>query len=114
MDEPVKCFIRVRLLRTGDDQKTAFGPGPARLLRRIEQTGSLNQAAKSMGMAYSKAWRVLGTMEKQLGFSLIVRKGPKGSALTDKGRQFLAMYEKIEEAVNDAAQKVLDNTDFTF
>ncbi len=67
-----------------------------------------------MGMAYSKAWRVLGTVERQLGFPLIERKGPKGSNLTDKGRQFLAMYDEIERAVNDAARKILDNTDFTF
>jgi molybdate transport system regulatory protein len=114
MDKPMKCFIRVRLLRSGDDQKTAFGPGPARLLRGIEKTGSLNQSAKAMGMAYSKAWKVLGAVESQLGFPLIERKGPKGSSLTDRGRRFLALYSEIEKAVNDAAQKVLDNTDFTF
>ena len=32
-----------------------FGEGPARLLRGIEETGSLNAAAKAMGMAYTKA-----------------------------------------------------------
>lgn len=114
MNDSIKYMIRVRLLRTGDDPKTAFGPGHARLLRGIEQTGSLNQAAKSMGMAYSKAWRIMGVVEDQLGFSLIRRRVPKGSTLTDKGRKFLAMYDEIENAVNDAAQKVLDTTDFTF
>jgi molybdate transport system regulatory protein len=114
MIKPIKPIVSIRLLRNNDDLKTSFGPGTASLLRGIEKTGSLNQATKSMGMAYSKAWRVLNVAEKQLGFSLVERKGPNGSVLTEKGRQFLQMYNEMQQAVNNAAQAVLDNTKYKF
>ena len=36
-----------------------FGRGIASLCIGVRDTGSLNAAAKSMGMAYSKAWRII-------------------------------------------------------
>ncbi len=109
MDDLLKYYISIRLLRKGDNLKTSFGPGTARLLKGIEETGSINQATKAMGMAYSKAWRVIGVAEEQLGFPLIERIVPKGSRLTDEGRQFLAMYEEMQEAAKEAVGKVLES-----
>ena len=57
-----------------DNDGKAFGDGPCELLERVEGTHSLHQAAKEMGMAYSKAWRLIGAMENRLGFLLIERK----------------------------------------
>jgi molybdate transport system regulatory protein len=36
-----------------------FGPGRVELLERIEETGSINKAAKEMGMSYKKAWELI-------------------------------------------------------
>lgn len=36
-------------------EEKAFGPGMVALLRAVEKTGSLQRAARSMNMAYSKA-----------------------------------------------------------
>ncbi len=110
--EPIKYHIHIRLLRKGDDFKTAFGPGTACLLKGIERTGSINQATKDMGMAYSKAWKVLRVAEEQLGFPLIERNVPSGSSLTEQGRKFLAMYDQMQEAANQAVQEVLEKSDF--
>ena len=52
----------------------AFGEGPYRLLKGIQETRSLWQAAAAMGMAYSKARRVLSNCERYLGFALTRRK----------------------------------------
>jgi len=57
-----------------DNKGKAFGDGPYELLKRVDKTHSLHRAAKEMGMAYSKAWRLIGAMEKRLGFLLIERK----------------------------------------
>ena len=38
-----------------DNGEKFFGEGPCRLLRLVEQTGSLRAAAAAMEMAYSKA-----------------------------------------------------------
>ena len=53
---------------------TAFGEGPYQLLKGVEKTGSLWKAAAAMGMAYSKARRIMSCCEKSLGFALTYRK----------------------------------------
>ena len=50
-----------------------YGPGTQRLLVLVVQTGSLHQAAKQMGMAYSKAWRIVKDAEDHFGFKLLER-----------------------------------------
>ena len=42
-----------------DNDEKFFGEGPYRLLLAIEETGSLRSASKSMGLAYSKAFRMI-------------------------------------------------------
>ena len=42
-----------------DDGEKFFGEGPATLLREIDKTGSLRAAAISMGMAYTKALKLM-------------------------------------------------------
>ena len=56
-----------------DDGEKFFGEGPATLLREIDKTGSLRAAAISMGMAYTKALKLMKRAEDVLGFSLITR-----------------------------------------
>jgi molybdate transport system regulatory protein len=51
----------------------AFGLGPYELLSRVVPTGSLWQAAAEMGMSYTKAWRLVSTLEGRLGFLLLER-----------------------------------------
>ncbi len=79
-----------------------FGEGPARLLYGIEETGSLRSSAQSMGMAYTKALRLIRNAEKALGFSLTARQAGGrtggGSCLTKKGKEWLEKYERYTEA----------------
>ncbi|GAF99801.1 unnamed protein product, partial [marine sediment metagenome] len=51
-----------------------FGDGKARLLRCIEKTGSLTEAAEALGMSYRGLWGRLGQMERRLGVKLVTRK----------------------------------------
>jgi len=53
----VEPRLRVRL---GDE--IALGPGKVELLGRIQQTGSITQAARQMGMSYMRAWKLIQTM----------------------------------------------------
>ena len=79
-----------------------FGEGPCRLLRLVEETGSLRCAAASMGMAYSKALKLIKQAEKALGFPLTQRsvggKDGGGSTLTPEGRAFLTQYKAYRDA----------------
>lgn len=46
-----------------DNNGQAFGKGPYELLKGVEETDSLHQAANQLGMSYSKAWKLIQTME---------------------------------------------------
>lgn len=67
MVEDVRCVITARLFR----EEKCFGPGIAELLEGIEELKSLRAAAMRMGMAYSKAWRIIHECEEKLGFRLL-------------------------------------------
>ena len=87
-----------------------FGEGPARLLRGIEEKGSLRAAALSMEMAYSKASKLLKQAESVLGFPLTTRsvggKAGGGSILTPEGKQWLRQYEAYRDACVKANQEL--------
>ena len=65
--------ITTKVLLLDDDGQRFFGDGPYQLLLGLEKTGSLRQAAAEMGMAYSKALRLVKQAEKGLGYALTAR-----------------------------------------
>lgn len=91
-------------LYEGDEK--FFGEGPYRLLKGIEETGSLRRAAMDMKLSYSKAINMVAKAESVLGFSLTEKKtggkGGGGSTLTAKAVEFLSKYEKYREACHEA------------
>jgi molybdate transport system regulatory protein len=93
-----------------DNNGKAFGDGPYELLKRVEETHSLHRAAKEMGMAYSKAWRLIGAIEKRLGFLLIERKvgglSGGGSRVTPQGKKLMKRYNYFQKDVNTSLEKI--------
>lgn len=102
---PLHPGVSVRLYR----EEKLFGPGPMQLLELTARTGSLHSAAAAMGMAYSKAWKLLAGLEEQWGFSMLERRpgGAKGggSTLTPKAWELLARYRAFEWETRQAAQQ---------
>ncbi len=100
-----------------DNDGKAFGDGPYELLKRVDETHSLHRAAKEMGMAYSKAWRLIGTMEKRLGFLLIERKvgglSGGGSLVTFQGKELMKRYKHFQEDVSTSLERIY-RTHFNF
>jgi molybdate transport system regulatory protein len=78
----------------------ALGPGKAELLRHLEQTGSLNQAAASMGMSYMRAWNLVRTMNRSFVSPLVVSarggRSGGGAKLTPLGKKVLQLYAEME------------------
>lgn len=93
-----------------DNNGKAFGDGPYTLLRRVEKMGSLHQAAKQMGMSYSKAWRLIRTLEERLGFTLLERKvgglSGGGSRVTPQGKDLMNHYERFRRNVEKGLEKI--------
>ena len=104
----MKPVTRIRL--TDDNGQKFFGEGPARLLHGVEETGSLRAAAASMGMAYTKALKILKNAETALGFPLTVRaaggKNGGGSCLTPQGKELLNRYESYRDACIQANRRL--------
>ena len=101
-------YIKTRITIRNEEQAAGhgFGRGIELLLTGIEQHGSLNRAAKEMGMAYSKAWRIIRQAEEELNMRLIDRDGAHGSTLTEEGASFLAHYREMVAAADAAANLV--------
>ena len=91
-----------------DHKGKAFGEGPYELLKRVEKTNSLHEAAHQMDMSYSKAWKMIQTMEKRLGFPLLDKKigglSGGGSQVTPKGKELMKRYEQFEKEARKAIE----------
>lgn len=102
---PLHPGVSVRLYR----EEKCFGPGPMQLLELVGRTGSLHKAAAVMGMAYSKAWKMLGELEHQWGFAMLERRpggtGGGGSSLTPRGWELLARYRALRWETDRAARQ---------
>lgn len=98
--------VKVTVVNPASDETSAFGHGVAQLCRGVRETGSLYAAAKRMGMAYSKAWRVLRDTETALGITLLDRDGARGSTLTDEGNRLLDAYYEIAAQLGADAERL--------
>jgi len=93
-----------------DQDGKAFGDGPYELLKRVEATGSLHKAAAQMGMAYSKAWKLIRMIEQRLGFMILEREvgghSGGGSRITPQGEKLMSCYAKFREEVRGAVFRI--------
>jgi len=107
-NKPKRKLLLPRLrVMWGND--IALGPGKVELLRHIQNSGSILNAAKAMNMSYMRAWKLLKTMEDCFKHPL-VRKSRGGTGggnaqLTTAGEKALALYEKMENECLNATCK---------
>ena len=105
MERKYRPVLSVRIF----GQEKFFGPGVAELLKRVQEKHSLRAAAISMGMSYSKAWTVIKTAEKELGFDLLVSttggKHGGGAKLSTRAEAILAAYEEYRTILQAYAEK---------
>ncbi|HEV3250896.1 MAG TPA: LysR family transcriptional regulator [Puia sp.] len=83
------------------DGERFLGPGKVELLERIADTGSINKAAKQMGMSYKKAWGMVKILNKQTAkpFVIVQTGGEKGggSTLTEEAWQLIKYHRLLRE-----------------
>ena len=97
--------IKLTIENPKDESGSAFGPGVAALCLGVRETGSLNAAAKNMGMAYSKAWRIMKDTESSLGVQLLVRDGAHGSTLTPECLALIDAYTKLQQVLETSSKE---------
>jgi len=95
-------------IHVSKDGNLLLTPERIRLLRLIEETGSLLTASKMIGISYNKAWKMLEVVnsastnvvvEKQRGGS-----GGGGAVITPFGKLVMAEYSAMEKLVRQYAQ----------
>jgi len=102
----MKC--RIRLMLVDDETELPFaGIGVIRLMRGIEEHGSIHHAAKVCGWSYVKAWQTMNRVETYLGQPILrrVAGGPRGGGafLTPFGKRFLSAFEMYQQHMDKAA-----------
>jgi molybdate transport system regulatory protein len=78
----------------------ALGPGKVRLLEAIQNTGSISQAGRSLGMSYRRAWLLVDDMNNCFR-DPVVEAQPGGvhgggATLTQFGQNLVDRYRAIE------------------
>jgi molybdate transport system regulatory protein len=78
-----------------------IGPGKAKLLESIRDTGSISAAAREMGMSYKRAWVLLDSMNQAFTELVVTAAsggaGGGGATLTPFGAEVLERYRRIHD-----------------
>jgi molybdate transport system regulatory protein len=96
-------------LRIDLGEERRFGPGKARLLELIRDTGSISAAGRALGMSYRRAWLLTDELNQLFGRRLVEPQhgGAKGGGaqITPDGVAALEAYRRIESAAGAALAK---------
>lgn len=85
----------------GRDEDAQISDVRISLLERIDQTGSITQAAKAVGISYKTAWDAVDAMQNISGESLVESlsggKGGGGTRLAEAGQKLVQTYRMIQK-----------------
>jgi len=102
----VSLRIKSRQWIVDENDHIIIGEGRKEILERIEQTGSINQAAKVMRMSYKGVWSKIRATEKSLNVKLVHADRKKGSRLTSEGKDLLRKYRQLKEACLEGDNRI--------
>lgn len=92
------------------DNKLLINPERIKLLKIINNTGSLLNASKKMKISYNKAWLMLDSMNKASNKMVVEKvrggKGGGGASITDFGKTVLKEFDLMESVVNKFCDKL--------
>jgi molybdate transport system regulatory protein len=98
-------------LATGDGVGV-LGDGKWKILKAIDQTGSLMAACESLGFTYRRTWNDLKKVESILGFALLQksRGGQDGghSSLTPDGMRLVKAFDQFHARMDALMLKEFD------
>ena len=92
--------VDIKLLITHNN-KPILSKGKYFLLKEVEKSGSLNAAAKSMGISYKKAFSYINSMEDELKERVLIRTPGKSSKLAPKGIELIKLYDFFYKEIKE-------------
>ena len=91
--------LKVKLYIQNGSEKF-MGIGVLWVLQKTQELGSLRAAANDLGISYSKVYRMIVNLEKNLGARVIDRRkggaDRSGATLTEFGIRFAEMYDTFQ------------------
>jgi len=86
-----------------------LGDGKWKILKKIDECGSLVGACEQMGITYRRTWNDLRKIEKMLGFNLLetIRGGQEGGSttLSPEGRRLVKSFDAFHQRMDKIMQK---------
>jgi len=86
-----------------------IGEGRMKILEHVENTGSINQAAKIMKMSYKAVWSKIKYTEKHLNARVVQSDKKTGSRLTREGKALLEKYRLLKKKCMMADDRIFNN-----
>lgn len=90
-----------------------LGDGKWRILKAIEEHGSLKAATDNLEITYRRTWGDLKKIETQLGFQLLEknRGGKDGgkTSLTTQGKLLVAAFDEFHEKVDSIIEDAFES-----
>ncbi len=103
---------KLKLWLSSPEAEGIFGDGKWRLLKAIEEEGSLKAAAETLRMSYRKAWGDLRKAEETLGVALTDKRrgGSVGgkTVLTVGGKKWLSAYSRFRSDIEKTVAKAYE------
>ncbi len=85
-----------------------LGPGRYCILESVQRLGSLQAAARELGMGYKALWARITATERRLGHPLLV-KDRSGSRLTPEAEDLMRRYLRMNRLVSTECDEVYDH-----
>lgn len=103
----LKLYMKLRVYH----KEPSFGPGMCQLMHEVDRLGSMSKACKSLGMAYSKAWKIVNRAEADFGFKLFISTSGGinggGMVLTPEGRELMEKFEAFEKKAREVLEDMM-------
>ena len=104
-----KLNARFKLWLSTKNIQGVFGDGKWRLLKAIDNKGSLRAASEYLHISYRKAWGDLKKAEESLGINLVEKRrgGQAGgkTTLSEEGKRWIKEYERFRSDIEKAVEK---------
>lgn len=104
--QPIQLDLRLGL----HAESLFWGPDCAQFLEMIQTTGSMLNACQCMHISYSRGWKMVNEMERQLGYPLLQRSqggtNGGGSSLTAKGERFLTSFLAMQREIRACSERI--------
>lgn len=101
--------LHYKIWMADENEAGILGDGKWKMLKLIEEKGSMKAACDALGYTYRRTWGNLKKIEKFFGFALLEkhRGGSEGgrTVLTPEGRKLVKAFDSFHKNVDDKIQE---------